>query len=78
MTPQPGRNAAAELDDAVALLNPWLDEDRAAGFDAPESIAILLRERSLLYVAATRARDQLAISWSGQASPLLEGVHRAE
>ncbi|BDA63850.1 3'-5' exonuclease [Actinomyces capricornis] len=31
-----------------------------------------LRERSLLYVAATRARDQLAISWSGQASPLLE------
>ncbi|WP_159624801.1 3'-5' exonuclease [Actinomyces sp. zg296] len=34
----------------------------------------LLRERSLLYVAATRARDQLAISWSGQASPLLEGI----
>ncbi|MBO3725848.1 AAA family ATPase [Actinomyces bowdenii] len=31
-----------------------------------------LRERSLLYVAATRARDQLAISWNGQASPLLE------
>ena len=34
----------------------------------------LLRERSLLYVAATRARDQLAISWSGRESPLLEGV----
>ncbi|WP_454932452.1 UvrD-helicase domain-containing protein [Actinomyces oricola] len=34
----------------------------------------LLRERSLLYVAATRARDQLAISWSGDASPLLEGI----
>lgn len=34
----------------------------------------LLRERSLLYVAATRARDQLAISWSGEASPLLTGV----
>lgn len=34
----------------------------------------LLRERSLLYVAATRARDQLAISWSGRKSPLLEGV----
>lgn len=32
----------------------------------------MLRERSLLYVAATRARDQLAISWSGQVSPLLE------
>ncbi|WP_139738634.1 UvrD-helicase domain-containing protein [Actinomyces wuliandei] len=38
----------------------------------------LLRERSLLYVAATRARDQLAISWSGQASPLLEGISKAE
>ncbi|WP_366180252.1 UvrD-helicase domain-containing protein [Actinomyces timonensis] len=34
----------------------------------------LLRERSLLYVAATRARDQLAISWSGRRSPLLEGL----
>ena len=31
----------------------------------------LLRERSLLYVAATRARDQLVISWSGDASPLI-------
>ncbi|MEA9986069.1 3'-5' exonuclease [Subtercola sp. RTI3] len=32
----------------------------------------LLRERSLLYVAATRARDQLAYSWNGSRSPLLE------
>ncbi|MBB1502094.1 ATP-binding domain-containing protein [Propioniciclava sp. MC1683] len=31
----------------------------------------LLRERSLLYVAATRARDELAVSWSGQASDFL-------
>ena len=30
-----------------------------------------MRERSLLYVAATRARDQLAYSWSGEPSPLL-------
>lgn len=30
-----------------------------------------LRERSLLYVGATRARDMLAISWSKQASPYL-------
>ena len=36
----------------------------------------LLRERSLLYVAATRARDQLAISWSGRESPLLEEMVR--
>lgn len=29
------------------------------------------RERSLLYVAASRARDQLIVTWSGQASELL-------
>ena len=34
----------------------------------------LLRERSLLYVAATRARDQPAISWSGEASPLITAL----
>lgn len=31
----------------------------------------LLRERSLLYVAATRARDELALSWTGSPSQLL-------
>lgn len=31
----------------------------------------LLRERSLLYVAATRARDELALSWNGDPSQLL-------
>jgi superfamily I DNA/RNA helicase len=31
----------------------------------------MLRERSLLYVAATRARDELALSWSGERSQLL-------
>ncbi|MFC6013015.1 3'-5' exonuclease [Nocardia lasii] len=30
-----------------------------------------LRERSLLYVAASRARDQLVVTWSGRASALL-------
>lgn len=39
---------------------------------APEDVAdAQLRERSLLYVAATRARDQLVICWDGSASPLL-------
>lgn len=33
----------------------------------------LLRERSLLYVAASRARDELAISFSGPPSPLMPG-----
>lgn len=30
-----------------------------------------LRERSLLYVAATRARDLLLVTWSGKPSPLI-------
>ncbi|WP_375430761.1 UvrD-helicase domain-containing protein [uncultured Friedmanniella sp.] len=40
----------------------YSDDDRA---DA------LLRERSLLYVAATRARDELVVSWTKTPSPLL-------
>lgn len=32
---------------------------------------VLLRERSLLYVASSRARDVLAITWKGKPSPLL-------
>jgi superfamily I DNA/RNA helicase len=31
----------------------------------------LKRARSLLFVAATRARDALLITWNGQPSPLL-------
>jgi superfamily I DNA/RNA helicase len=38
--------------------------------DAEKSDA-LLQERSLLYVAATRARDELVVSWSGKPSELL-------
>ena len=36
---------------------------------------ILLRERSLLYVAATRARDELVITWSGGRSELLPDMN---
>lgn len=36
-----------------------------------EQADALLRERSLLYVAATRARDGLIVSWSGKPSELL-------
>lgn len=32
---------------------------------------LLRKERSLLYVAATRARDELVVMWSGEASPML-------
>lgn len=42
---------------------------------APEEMDdFLLRERSLLYVAASRARDELVISWQGKPSDLLGSV----
>ncbi|MGW5571471.1 3'-5' exonuclease [Nocardia thailandica] len=41
------------------------------GVPAEEREEAELRERSLLYVAASRARDQLVVTWNGQASPLL-------
>ena len=34
---------------------------------------LLQRERSLFYVAATRARDELVVMWSGPGSAFLEG-----
>ena len=37
---------------------------------------ILVRERSLLYVASTRARDVLAITWRGSVSELLSSGER--
>ncbi|MBL3700921.1 UvrD-like helicase family protein [Leucobacter luti] len=48
----------------------WLT-DRLAVEEAND---LLLRERSLLYVAASRARDVLAVSWKGDASTLLSGA----
>ena len=42
-----------------------LDYDESAKLDGE------LRERSLLYVAATRARDLLVVTWSGRPSPLI-------
>lgn len=31
----------------------------------------LLRERALVYVASTRARDVLAVTWNGKVSSLI-------
>jgi superfamily I DNA/RNA helicase len=36
-----------------------------------EKVEALLRERSLLYVASSRARDALVVTWSGKRSELL-------
>jgi hypothetical protein len=44
------------------------------GYDEKARADNELRERSLLYVGATRARDHLAVSWSKKASPFLPSV----
>jgi superfamily I DNA/RNA helicase len=36
------------------------------------------RERSLLFVAATRARDELVITWHGNSSPFLVAPSRRD
>lgn len=49
-----------------ATLRNVPDEERAEA---------LLRERSLLYVASSRARDALVVTWSGKRSELLGSSH---
>ena len=46
---------------------------KAYDYDDEELNEAQLRERSLLYVAASRARDELVISFSGAASTRLSG-----
>lgn len=41
------------------------------GYPQEEQAEAMQRERSLLYVAASRARDQLVVTWSGKRSELL-------
>ncbi|WP_257210515.1 hypothetical protein [Actinomyces ruminis] len=84
MTPRPGRSSAAKLDDAAALPNLWLDEDRAAGVDAPESIAVLVRDRYQRDNVVTglahrsvevRPVDREAV---GRGRPVVMTMHRAK
>ncbi|GAB3606747.1 3'-5' exonuclease [Conyzicola nivalis] len=53
---------------AESIPNPTTMKSAAAHGDEADA---LLRERSLLYVAATRARDALMITWTGNPSTLL-------
>jgi superfamily I DNA/RNA helicase len=46
----------------------------SASEDPMQHAADIRRERSLLYVAASRARDDLWVAWSGKPSPFLEPV----
>jgi hypothetical protein len=43
-----------------------------------EHAAVRARERSLFYVACSRARDQLVVTWSGHSSPFLSGIRPEE
>ena len=40
-----------------------------------EKADVLQRERSLFYVAATRARDELVVMWEGEGSEFLKTAH---
>lgn len=47
---------------------------RAADIDKHAHALDLLRERSLLFVACTRAREDLVVTWNGAPSPFLDGA----
>ncbi|CAL9396679.1 ATP-dependent DNA helicase Rep [Streptomyces sp. enrichment culture] len=53
---------------------PFAREITPREADAPQHEADLLRERCLLFVACTRAREALSVTWSGAASPFLAHV----
>ncbi|WP_062381193.1 3'-5' exonuclease [Demequina pelophila] len=49
---------------------------RSEQYSSDSEADALLRERSLLYVAATRARDVLVVTWAGAKSSLLDAAER--
>ncbi|MEU2367628.1 UvrD-helicase domain-containing protein [Streptomyces pseudogriseolus] len=53
---------------------PFAREITPLEADALQHEADLLRERCLLFVACTRAREALSVTWSGAASPFLAHV----
>jgi superfamily I DNA/RNA helicase len=50
---------------------PFAKEMTPAEVDRLQHDSDLLRERCVLFVACTRAREVLYVSWSGKASPFL-------
>ncbi|WP_405521089.1 UvrD-helicase domain-containing protein [Streptomyces canus] len=56
---------------ATASALPFAREVTPASVDALQHDSDLLRERCLLFVACTRAREALAVLWSGLASPFV-------
>jgi superfamily I DNA/RNA helicase len=62
------------LIDVSELEFPRLASLTPATEDAMQHAAEVRQERSVLYVAATRARDDLWVGWSGKPSPFLQRV----
>lgn len=60
--------------DASAASLPHPQGLTPAGEDAVAHAQDIQRKRCLVYVACTRAREQLRVSWSGHPSPLLAPV----
>lgn len=56
---------------ATADALPQLDRVTSASLDENQHQADLDAQRSLLYVACTRARERLYVSWHGTPSPFL-------
>ncbi|SDD51443.1 UvrD-helicase domain-containing protein [Actinokineospora iranica] len=59
---------------ATARAIPFLAGVTPVEVDRQQYENDMLKERCLLFVACTRARDALAVSWSGTASPFLPGT----
>jgi ATP-dependent exoDNAse (exonuclease V) beta subunit len=55
---------------------PFAKEITPAEVDRQQHESDMLRERCLLFVACTRAREALAVTWSGTQSPFLSAATR--
>jgi len=53
---------------------PFAKEITPADVDRMQHESDMLRERCVLFVACTRAREALYVSWSGTPSPFLSSV----
>jgi superfamily I DNA/RNA helicase len=56
---------------------PFAKEITPADVDRQQHDNDMLKERCLLFVACTRAREALAVSWSGTPSPFLPAATRS-
>ena len=54
---------------------PGHDVQELRSSDSQRHHLEMQRQRSLLFVAATRARDSLVVTWHGQPSPFLPDIH---